>query len=279
MKKIRYCFFLIPFIFCFKVNAQQAPAPNELDNLYTPDKNSLFNSNSSTGSSGSSGGSSDMTLAFKFNPGFLIRNTAAVFTQYWLSDGIGLEGGLGYCYNKDNLMSLVSYSDMTLKETSSSLSLGEILERGNYSSGPNIFTSLSTRFYWSNYYNDNNYYFEIGTRYYNNTITIPPSSSDPNSSSYDYNVIKGNPRLSVRSWVFNMNYGLQFTTDGSVRTVHDFYLGFGVRSTSYNIFDMEERVVNNYGYSTSEYVHEKTVSRESVLVPVVLLGYVFGLGF
>lgn len=272
MKQFLRYSFAVFIIFCKGLLAQQKPV-NELDNLYTPPDNSVFDGNGNTAAAVASRDPSETTLAVKFNPTLLIRQAAAIWSEYRISERMSLSGGLGYCYRKDPVLAGVSALGMDFdSDSKSALSLGEIMQEGIYRPGTNIFLSFASRVYNNDYY-DHHFYYEMGARFYVNTLQISGSTSK-----LQYPV-KDEPVTKIKSWVFSTVYGIQFISSGKIQTVHDFYLGGGFRSTSFNIFDREEINTMVNGYPARNYVYVMSGLRDHALTPVIMAGYALGFSF
>src|ERR1700741_5381486 len=172
--------------------------PNELDKLYTPDKNSSTPSNGST-SSGSWAGKANFA---KFNFGLLARSTCAFFYERKITDGISLQGGLGYVYGSDKAqVFLTDGESIYLNDTKSSISLGTIIYHGTFKSG-GPFLSAAVRFYYSGLYSnwfynsgDRSSYLELGMRYYGQHYSFTSFPNDNNNGQ----TISGGSKIGIRN--------------------------------------------------------------------------------
>jgi hypothetical protein len=222
--------------------AQTTPAVpgNELDKMYTPDKNSIFNRGEGSNASKSED-SPDIEFknSIKFNVALLIRNTAAFFYERALSDVISIQVGLGNCYDKDPILTFSSASEMNLTEPNSTIRLYTIMDLGNVTSS-GMFGSFSLKFYFSNYYNSNTVldggYFELGLRRSNLSLTIP---STPPPYSVDYPILYQSS-VQFRSMSYYISWGYTFFTRGKIKTTHDFYGAIGIRNVYYSAFTSQE---------------------------------------
>jgi hypothetical protein len=253
--------------------------PNAMDEQYTPDKNSIFNSNQENNNSSSSSGSSSTATAenvIKFYPGLFARNTVALFYERFLSDGISAQAGLGFCYNKDRIQMLFSETyDFDLYENSnSSASFSDILNNSEFTSGPNIYTGLSLRFFRESYYSDASIYFEMDSRFYHHTLQIDNSSTY--SSSYPF---YDNAEVNVSNFNFNFNFGRVYYTDGKIPMSHELYMGMGFRTSTFDKFELKEVNVVENGFPTTKEMNVKTLDRDKYFTTVFLIGYAFGIGF
>ena len=280
--KIKYFFFLF-FISSLCAFSQDNPLEkNEQDKIYTPDKNSIFY-NGGNNSSDRTIDESEIHNAVKFNPGLLVRSVAAVFYERNITNGITVQGGLGSCYNMDKLMAVGVDADLGLSNTKSTLPLSEIITTGRFVSGGNLFTAASVRFFYENYYTSyesfNSGYFEIGLKFYSNNIRVDDNTSAYYLNNNNYNLTTGG-LVTIRNAVYQITYGYELYTRGKVKTTHDFYIGLGVRNTSYNLFKLEDMyLTNQQGQSQLVAVNVKSTQRESTVLPAFMLGYVFGFGW
>src|SRR3990167_1976126 len=234
MKAIFLFFFFFLTGAILHVHAQKNKGePNELDKLYIPTQNSVFNPGKSSTKNSSP---SENNNAIKFNPVLLTRSIGALFYEKWLSDEISVQGGLGICYNKDIMMGKLSEIQREFnfsRDATSSFNISDIMLRGEFSSGSTPFISFAFRFFGSGYY-DSESYFELNFRYYSNTLKIPDATESYNKRVLDL------PEVTVRNFNYLLTYGYQVYTSGKIRTSHDFYYGIGLRNTSYDSFREEK---------------------------------------
>ena len=257
------------------LSAQETPGtPNELDKLFVPDKNSIFNSSGKTGDDNSNP-SIDVKNVISFNPIMLPRGIAAFYYQRRLNDQISLQGGLGSCFNKDRILSFVSgiTDDFANNNsnTQSTLLLNRIMQSADFSS-TSLFASFSLRLNWTSYYWDYTPYFEINTRYYSNKLKLSQLSDGGSAEQ-----IEGTPDVTIKNICFNLIYGFQYLTEGKIKTSHDFYFGMGMRSTSYDKFSSS--TVQTPGNYSSYTLYTETSARATSFAPSFIMGYAFGIGF
>lgn len=280
--------FLYFFLFLSAVNfslAQDAPPQgNDLDKLYTPDKNSVFNNEAGSGSQAKNKTVNEINIsnAVKFNFGLLVRNTAAFFWERKIANQFTIQPGIGVCYGKDRLMQEIGGDmDMTpYVSRSGTVPFGSLLKQGNFR-GVNLFASFAFRLYTGNYYYGGETfqsgYFEVNVRYSSmnvDILTTAPSSSGSSTGSNYY--ILGNPTVNFRTESYYFIYGYQFCTTGKTKTTHDFYCGAGFRSIKYDSFALD----NSQQYSGSVgYTYISTGTRAAALIPSLVAGYVLGFGF
>jgi hypothetical protein len=262
--KIRYLFFLLVLIPAL-ANSQEVPGPpNDLDKNYIPGKNSIFGADANKSSNDYS---PSISNAVMFNPCLLLRGVAGFFYQHSLSDQVGMQLGLGFSFNKDMIMSYGSEFGEAFSDPKSAISMYSMVVYGRYS-GPGLFLSGGFRFSWDSYYSlDRKPYFEVNGRFITNQFVL---SGTANESDFG-GAVSGTPKVSMKHTSFNLIYGVEYNTSGKIKTVHDFYFGVGLRSSSYNIFEAQQ------GYNYTTFV--MTSRRESIIAPYLMAGYAFGLGF
>ncbi|MDP2385864.1 MAG: hypothetical protein Q8M29_05815 [Bacteroidota bacterium] len=278
--KFRLQIILLFFLFTIVGLAQEKEIkpgkPNELDKQYTPDKNSSSVSNGSS-SGGTWAGKSNFV---KFNFALLARSTFAVFYERKITDGISLQGGLGYCYNKDKAQILFSDGEsIYLSDNKSSIQLSEIMYKGTFKHGANPFLSASVRFSynglysgWGGYMNeDRNSYIELGMRYYSHHYNLTSLNNN------DYEKVSGGSNLGIRNTCYMITWGYQIETDSKLVTSHEFYTGFGIRRSNYNEFISSQ--TQDPITSATIITHTKSSVRETAVSPIVTIGYVLGFGF
>ena len=274
---------LAALLFCllpgFVSLAQNSGTVNDLDKLYVPDKGSVFNEGSERNLAKEVKEGPDFHNVIEFHGGYLLRNIFALQYERRLTDQFSVQAGLGKVFGTDRIQALISPDDINLLGNTgsapSSEPLGKILTDGTYK-GSNLYFSLAFRLYYQrgylfNYYNDGNHggYLEAGIRYYGNKMNYQTPESDPT-------VIAPVSTIDVKSTIYYMNFGFYFATDGKPRTTHHFYMGLGIRNSSFDELAGKE-VNGQYGGSAS--VDVLTPNRETLLYPVFQLGYELGLGF
>lgn len=254
------------------LNAQQTPGPpNELDNQFVPDKNSVFNSEGTTGDGKDNSDYSENKNIIKFNIGLLARSIASFQYERRISDQITLEGGLGMCYNRDFILSFSSEL-FGLNNKSNEIGLYELMTNSDFG-GKTLYSSLSFKLRYDSYYWDSEPYFELNTRLYSNKFDMTPIVNEY-ATSYNGATLVGTPDITVRNTCVNIIYGVQYVTGGKISTTHDFYSGFGMRNISYNKVtrDYDSNYSNNYIYTnTSEKLKGVGFS--------FVCGYAFGIEF
>lgn len=270
--KLNYTLKIVALFLCLLpgiLRAQEIPGtPNELDNQFVPDKNSIFNSESKTGTNNSTP-ASDIINIIKFNATMLPRGIVSFFYQRILTEQISIQSGLGASFNKDRILSFVSGVSEEFSNNPSTVGLNKIMQFGEFN-GASLFASLSMRLSWESYYGDFTPYFEINSRYYSNKLRLT-KLNEYNS----FELLDGTPEVIIRNTSFNLIYGVQYLTEGQIRTSHEYYLGVGMRNTSFNAFTSSEVQMSNNNYT----LYTKTAARSKTFAPSFIIGYVFGIGF
>lgn len=248
------------------LNAQeeQPGLPNDLDKMFVPDKNSIFNSEKND-EDGSDYLLVDVKNIIKFNPAMLPRSIAAFYYERRLSEQFSLQGGLGICFNKDRVMGSIADDWAYGSDGNSSVRLALIMQYGLYNE-PSLFASIAVKLHWENPHSWNAMpYFEMSTRYYENKLKV---------SKIGYGTMDGSPIVTVRNVSYTLVYGRQYLTEGKIRTSHDFYVGIGMKTVSFDRFISTEIVSPPYGT-----LHTKTAERTKIPSALIVAGYVFGIGF
>ena len=251
--------------------------PNDLDKLYTPDKNSASPSNGSS-SSGSTYGEKKNFV--KFNFALLARSTCGFFYERKITDWFSVQGGLGFCFGKDYAQYLATEGEIfTLSPSNSKISLEKIQNNGTFLSGVtnNPFLSGAVRFSFDGLYSswygndDRKSYLELSVRYYKHhySLTTLPYNNPGDK-------IIGGEDLSVKNTCYMLTWGSQIETDSKLVTSHEFYVGAGIRRSTYNIFTSTDPY-NSFSSSNTTYTN--TLMEETIATPMFTIGYVLGFGF
>jgi hypothetical protein len=276
------------FIFsCFAVSIAYAqdknPAQkNDLDKLYTPDKNSIFNSKGN--GQGNSYSELGINNVVKVNLALLVRSTAGLFWERKISNNVTLQPGVGVVVGKDVLMEYIG-SEMNITPSPRSyyiVPFGELIKTG-YFKGAGIFGSFSGRYYLGNSVNSETFrtgYFELNLRYSTMNLDIHKSSIDYNGYSSSNYYMPVSSVANFRTVSFYAIYGYQACTTGRIKTTHDFYFGGGFRSVSYSSYVKNENYPASNQSNQIVYVNAYMKSgRVSALIPSFVAGYSFGFGF
>jgi hypothetical protein len=266
------------FICLFSINTfsqkkdVQLGDPNDLDQKYVPDKNSVLNSVNSVSNSS---GNRDIAVKniIKFNLTLLGRGAATVFWEHPFGKVVSLEGGLGLCFNRDFMQSVFAgaFADAFSNNGTYTkyLPLNKILTSSIYAGTPSVFVSGGVKLYFADDAPEGSY-FSFNIRYYANNLQLtPPEGSNTQ--------LIGNSSVSVRNLSFNVIYGYQVVSGGkNVSFVNDFYFGFGMRRTGFDGVTTYSGTNNNGGFQTT-WAPDGTT--QSSLAPVFLFGYSLGFGF
>jgi hypothetical protein len=261
--------------------------PNELDKMFVPDKNSIFYSGPGAASSGNSSSPIEIKNTITFNPTLLIRRSVGLFYEHWFSEKFSVKGGLGFCYNVDRIQA-ITYSMGIAQQAfsparSSTVSIAKIMEDGVFE-GPRLYSSVSLRLHWDSFFGgDWNPFLEANSQQHSNTLKMP-SENVNYYNYYDHSglIIVNEPVVHVRTFSLNLIYGSQFVTSGKVKTTHEFFFGMGLKNASYEVFRSSSQTLKDpelIGDPIKIQVQEKTLERENILIPSLLMGYVFGFGF
>jgi hypothetical protein len=246
--------------------------PNELDATYSPPANSIFDENSPKNEGYSS--LAPFKNVIKFNPFLLTRSTFALGYERSIFKGITGSVFLGYNYKRDLIQAIGILgnvnSEIPSKDMQSIISLPEMIVEGAFKSG-GLFTSIGLRYYIEETAFDG-YYLEVQTRFNNYSLDMVNSE---NSSNYNFDA-SAKSDVSIQNITTNLIWGDQIYNGKKRSITHEYYVGVGLRNTSYNIIDVKDINDGNGNTISSYSVSDK---RENVLGLSVVFGYIIGLGF
>lgn len=249
----------------------QTGDPNDLDEKYIPEKNSILNSANNSKTTSGNSIQPDIKNVFKFNLALLGRSTAAVFWEHPFGKLLSLETGLGVCFAQDYMQKTFSeVSDgFTTNDNSGHLKLHDVLSSSTYAS-PSPFLSAGLKLYFTDDAPDGSY-VNFNLRYSTNNLTYVPNNEN------GFVAISGSPDVTVKNLGFNFVYGYQLLSGtGKAAFIQDFYAGFGIKHTGFTGFASQ----NYYNAALGQYqtVYFSDGSTQSVLAPVFLIGYSLGFG-
>jgi hypothetical protein len=269
MKYSLILFFVFSLGIVFGQNKNQKNTPttnlksNDLDQQYTPVKNSLFDEDAQKNNTNSIA-LADFKNVVRFNPFLLARSVAAIGYERSLNDYLGIEAYLGYNYKLDwmQAMGAVINDGEVFGTNSSSITFSEMLLDGKFNSG-GIFGSLGLKIYFDGTPFEGNY-IGIQTRYNSYTLNLSNSNFNYNFSS----VSEATTTIKNSSLLFL--WGTSVVGGTKIPVVHDFYTGIGIRKSSYDIY--------TYDQNANESVYSKTGNRENGIGLSYVVGYSFGFG-
>lgn len=260
--------FSINFIQAQK-NQKNAPKvnlrPNELDQTYTPPKNSLFDDDAKKNDYS---GTTPVTFknVISFNPFLLPRSIFALGYERSINDYLGVATSIGYNYKRDWIQTFGSafYGDeFSINKSNSIISLSDIIANTSFKSG-GIYASLELKIYLEGEPFEGSY-FGIQTRYNSYVLQFDNQNNNYNfANPSDNNVTIKNSSL-LFLWGFSSVKGT-----AKVPVIHNLYTGVGIRNTTYDSY-----TTNNDNTTT---IYTKSNSRESVSGLSFVLGYTFGFG-
>lgn len=238
---------------------------NELDEIYTPPKNSLFDELSSKNQSISN---YNFKNCIKLNPLYFFRNTFALGYERIINDHVGVEGFLGYSYGSDAIQKLGIVVSEEMKEDATpntDVYLGEISEYGKFKKG-GLFGSIGLKYYYDgNAFDD--YFIGIQSRFNSFTRTV---NLDNYGNGYQDIDVKVNNMSTYFIW------GNSRVSGSSKRPfVQEFYTGIGIRNSSFDAIDRIENVDAN-GYTS--YYHQLTGEKAKTIGFVFVMSYTIGFG-
>lgn len=233
---------------------------NDLDQKYTPNTNSVFNTAFTKGS-GSSG--VDIRNSLKFCPTFVIRQKLVFFYERSLGKGLALHFGAGKAFGTDIVQNAGFL--LTTFEAPRTLSPNDIITYSDYTSS-SMMISVGPKLYFSGDNFDGSY-IELYYRRERMNYTLKDR-------------VHGFPIEGGYEAVFKMNafgfgYGFHSVTGAHDNITHDFFMQFGMKLFQFSEFTEE---------TSSSSISSTYYSKSNLLVPVrmvpaINVGYSFGFGF
>ncbi len=251
----------------------QTGDPNDLDERFVPDKNSILNSANDSKNVGDKS-YKNAKNAVKFNLALLGRSTVAFEWEHAFGDIVAIQAGLGICVGQDliqkNLAGEIADAFDLGTGNGNYVKLSEIFANSEFSA-PSPYLSVGLKLYFSGDAPEGGY-VHFNMRYSTNNLSYVQNPQNNNNA-----VFVGNTDITIKNLGFNLIYGYQVVSgSGKYSFVNDFYAGFGIRSSTYNALNITQ--VNNPGGSyQTEYINNGTM-RTSIL-PVILIGYSLGFGW
>jgi hypothetical protein len=253
---------------------------NDLDVRYTPVGSIFSNTKNNPKSNKRLFDPTDVTYGIKFMPAELIRGNLVFENEINISNSFNITCAIGYNifegYLVKNNISL--FYDIP----PSTLSAYEAMSKGTYQNG-GAFFSIGFKSYGEDFW-DLSFFFNDGDPFNDLYVFLRYERY-----AYNYLVASIIDNISVTgSQAFkivnnHLNYGIGFSAvkDGKIKTIHDFYLGAGVKFFSYTSFKTETIYNSNVGTSgsaiyTTEY---KNAGKSTGLDFSVTFGYSIGFGF
>lgn len=282
-------YILLLFLLCFIPGLAQnkkTPKPNDLDKVFTPPENSILGGKPGKGKRMQS--ASGFRNIIKWNPTLLTRGTIGFLYERWLSDRISVMGGIGKNFARDlgQTNSLVAYmfEDMVGNFSRSTIPLDYILTNGQLTSDIHPFFSGNFRYYFGSFAEQStNTYIDFGIRFSQYTVDLNKSNFGADIfdlGNNNYYRFMGSAFADVRNTSYTLNFGFQKITSGTIKTAHNLYFGPGLRKTSVPVFyQTATNTISYSGSSYSEYFQSKSSTRENHFVPMLMVGYVFGIAF
>jgi hypothetical protein len=248
---------------------------NDLDKSYSPVE-SIFSSGKASKKNRNKFGSTDISYGLKFMPAELIRGNLVFENEINLpNSSVNITCALGY-----NIMeSFVEKNGFDLLSGSSSsyLSPEDAVNNGVYQSG-GPFISIGFKAYTNDlwnyniFYSDGDpfnglYYFLRYERYNYNYLLAPIIKNYPVNGDRNFKITNN-----------HVNYGLGYSavTSGNIKTIHDFYIGFGLKLSSYTNYKPQAVFNSNNFTNTIEYSY---LGKRTSADLSCTIGYSLGFGF
>ncbi|MCX6181136.1 MAG: hypothetical protein NT150_04320 [Bacteroidetes bacterium] len=260
-----YVFFVLFYCgIAASVFAQNGPK-NEMDDMYSPSNSPIFNSSNNNGSSSFSITRPLNTI--KLSPFLFFKGIASVSYERTLSDVFSAQASLGYCFSRDysaNFSLAEIFGD--INNVTTSISMYEMMNYGKWNAGSNFYFSLAGRAYFESSYSLYSWlfdwdesYIELNYRLYNYQLNLEKEVFP----------LLENDRVSIRNNSFNIILGQYYSTSGKIKSTHELYYGLSFLSRSFDIYKSDPIT----GF------HQKTGERGSILAPMFIFGYNFGIGW
>lgn len=244
---------------------------NDLEQKYTPKKNGIFNTSSNKTSTSTSKKIETIQNNIGFNPIVLFRNQILFHYEYARDNSIVFRGELGYCYGKDQVQSLIEVGDIVFGNDDDHINLGTMYSTSELKSGGLCFGAGVKFFSFDNVFDGG--YFMVSYRHSSNEINWRTENTTYDSFGNSTTSTVNLP-IKISNNSFNFIYGYQLSGYGKNPVIHDFYFGFGLKNVKYTGYEY-----GNGGYGTSYSTIQKTADDARLLVPTLLLGYTFSIGF
>jgi hypothetical protein len=276
MIKTSFKFLLFACLFSIQILAQVPKPgtyvggdPNDLDEKFLPDKNSILNSSNNSKTNTGNSRESSIHNVIKFNLGLLARSTAAFEWEHPFGKMVSVQGSLGLTYGQDFCQKTFSALFDLGSSQGSRVSLNQLLTNATFASSTAFF-GVGAKAYFSADAPEGGY-FHFNIRYSGNNLIYNPNVNGNTSV-----IVSGSPDLSVRNLGFNFIYGYQIVSGNkNVSFVQDLFVGFGFRKTSYTSFQKTQS--NNPNQFQTVYMADGATL--SAIQPVFMLGYCLGFGW
>ncbi len=267
------CFFITQVYAQQQTNqGVQTGDPNELDEKFVPDKNSILNSANNSKTTSSDYSQPTVKNIIKFNLALLGRSTFAIAYEHPFGNLLSVEGALGVCFGQDYMLkSFAQVGDaFNTHDVSNQVKLSDLLSNSSYSGSPSPFLSAGLKLYFSDEAPEGSY-VHFNMRYSTNNLTYTPNP-------YNGGYLAGNSDLTIKNLGFNLIYGYQIVVgSGKGGFVQDLYAGFGIRHTGYTAFNISSYTNTTTGNYQQVYSSDGTT--RSVIQPILVIGYCLGFGF
>lgn len=278
----KWCFFICVCLVFTGKSQTVTPSPNKLDDQYTPAGNLLFtdiNNRKRT----SIDKSAAINMAIKIVPFDLLRGNATCEAEIAITEGNSIIFGGGYNIMNDFVLSNFN-SGFFSNSNTESLGLSSIVQNSVYDRGGVCFTvgfrsyvdQLKIRSYGYAYENPgkalNDWYRSVSFKYSSSNYILDTLAN------YSGKQVSGDNHVSMKNYWLLSGIGFSGVLNGSVKTVHDFYINVGVRIVRYTDYKLNESY-NPATLQVSEYYKSSGTYRFSLLFPAIHVGYSIGFGF
>lgn len=274
MRLIRIiCVFILLHPLSNIAQSQQDSLSNSLDLLYTPRAGGALQSKKNI-----VGDNANIVYAIRLMPFDLLRGNIVVENEINVQYAANVVLGIGYNVMSDQLRKQTPFDGVMswLPKEENVITVNEILKYAKYDGG-SIFLSAGLKTHVSelsvlDYQNADGIPFQglyLVNRlsYYSSKYILPSVINNTP-------VEEGKGKLTLRNFLINTGIGYSITTNGKVKTVHDFYIAAGA---VVNTFPRYFKQIRPNGSAILQY--ERLENKRQFSFGALMFGYSFGFGF
>lgn len=268
----RHNSFILALALCLNAFFMQAQQPetapkNELDNKYTPNASSIFNTMKKSGD-GISPSNVDITFkqGIKFYPFTLFRQKVYMSYEREIVKGFAVDLGVGKSFGND-LLQNVFLTSLSSFDVNNVLTPENALGNSTYNGSWPLLSGGVKIYFTGNTFEEA--FMEVNYRYEKTNYLL--------NTTIDGNRIDGENDLVFNMQAFNVGFGYTGVSGSKNNFIHQFYLNFGAKLFNYTRYDQQS--VKKFNGSGNEVIYVKSAETLSVrIIPAVNIGYCFGFG-
>jgi hypothetical protein len=210
----------------------------------------------------------------KFEPSLLFRGIFAFGYEREIVHNLTLQGTAGISIDKDFCQTSNVIPIEIDRTAANEVSIGNILSNGQ-SGKTGYYISGDAKIYFSNDIFNDGYFGAKLTHYMYNLTYRAGTTLNQRLSSYNTAnaYIPNDINMNVYNSSFSIFGGVQFSTKGTIKTTHDFYLGIGLNLISYKKFILE---TSSQVGSPPNVILGTATTGKTVFIS---FGYAVGIGF